>query len=475
MDGSPPDVVTPPVEGDTADRDLNGEPAAAAQGPDPVPDPARRRPNWEPRLVAGVCATVVVAVAAWALSPSDTTDAPRKVGTAGAAADAAAASDGAATPAPSGSSATVPAETLPALSFDDTSARAACARLERAAIEQALGGPVGEPLPQWPACHWSVGEDAFFALAWDEARPWSVLAASVSSIEGDGVSGVGEAAFFGANKSLYFGTASGSGWVTFQRAGEWTDDHRDALVTLARTALAAERPDPVPVFPAASRCAPGCDRKATEPRRLWIGGDSLSAGPAWALGNLARAAGFEVSTEQQVATGLARPDFFDWPRHLQAIMAYTDPDIVVFMAGTNDGQGLYGDGPPVPYDSADWDAEYARRVGALMDVLTANGRRLVWVGEPPMRDADLSDRMARINAVLSGEARRRDSVTYLDTWTLLAPPGAPGLYTDRLLFSEGTKAVRLPDGLHLNVDGSKLLANAIVENLRAGGWYPPSS
>ena len=50
-----------------------------------------------------------------------------------------------------------------------------------------------------------------------------------------------------------------------------------------------------------------------------------------------------------MASGLTRPDYYDWPAALAADLEATDPEVVVAVFGVNDAQGIVlPDGTPVP-------------------------------------------------------------------------------------------------------------------------------
>ena len=74
--------------------------------------------------------------------------------------------------------------------------------------------------------------------------------------------------------------------------------------------------------------------------------------------------------DYKVSSGLARPDFFDWPAEIDAKLPEVDPDIVVATFGGNDAQGLSvanGDfivGRPGERTRPSGVAEYGRRVPA---------------------------------------------------------------------------------------------------------------
>ena len=77
------------------------------------------------------------------------------------------------------------------------------------------------------------------------------------------------------------------------------------------------------------------------PAKVLIVGDSDAAAFAPFLQDQLDATGVAASTlDYKVSSGLARPDFFDWPAHLATMLPAADPDIVVVTFGGNDAQGL---------------------------------------------------------------------------------------------------------------------------------------
>jgi hypothetical protein len=196
-------------------------------------------------------------------------------------------------------------------------------------------------------------------------------------------------------------------------------------------------------------------------------GDSLAAGPSWALWEDQRTERLSnVMAEYQVGTGLVRPDYWDWYHHLAGVMAARHPQVVVFMAGANDAQDVVVGGQDYPVGTASWSRVYRGRVGALMALLAAGGRTLIWCGMPPMENLALSGAMAREDRIFQQEAARHPGVRYLDTWKLFSGPD--GAFTPNLAVDGHMVPVRLSDGVHLNVAGSFLLAKAILREVTAG-------
>ena len=93
----------------------------------------------------------------------------------------------------------------------------------------------------------------------------------------------------------------------------------------------------------------------------------------------------------RLATGLERPDVFNWFTYVRDALVRLEPRAVVVSFGANDDHDYMTGIPPGvtigPFGSSTWIDEYRRRVGGLMDEITAQGRFLVWVGAPIVRDA----------------------------------------------------------------------------------------
>lgn len=362
-------------------------------------------------------------------------------------------------PAASGETAAADAPAAPDGSLGAKNVRLACTLLTKQEIKAQFGGPVGKPTPVWPYCQWTIGRDAWLAL-------WVGPKTSIERMRGrsyvmEDVGGLGDDAFFGTDRYLYFGQGGASYYLVYQRVGEYTELRREQLLALAATVLS--RPLDTSELPRTA--GPVRDLVSGQPTRqrplvVYFGGGSLSAGPEWAfVTQTGEEKLVKTYPEYQVGTGIVRSDYFDWRRHLRGVMNARRPDVAIFMAGANDSQDYIIDGVYHPNGSAVWRKRYRRDVSRIMDVLAADGRKVIWVGMPPMRDADLNDGMAEVNRIVEDEAGKRDNVSWVDTWALFSAPG--GGFTPEL----GGEPVRLEDGIHLNVEGSELLAAAIVEEL----------
>jgi hypothetical protein len=213
---------------------------------------------------------------------------------------------------------------------------------------------------------------------------------------------------------------------------------------------------------------------ASDPLRLWVVGDSQAQTLGGALTEQAGASGvMTAGTHFEISSGLVRPDFYDWPGALADDVAAHDPEVVVVFLGANDGQGIVlPDGTPVQ-TVADprWAVEYQRRVGGVMDSLKADGRLVVWVGQPPMRGADFDGIMRHVNAAYVAEAASRPWVVYVDPATIVGGPG--GAFADVVTDPAGNPTqVRSTDGIHLSRAGADLVSAQVLALVRQRADLP---
>ena len=237
------------------------------------------------------------------------------------------------------------------------------------------------------------------------------------------------------------------------------------------TAVAA--PQPKPTTPVTTPETPAKPVRFTPKKKLgiWIAGDSLVVVPGESLlravaGNRAVAAD---SVDGRIASGLERPDVFNWFTHVREVMETDKPRAVVLMFGGNDDHGFMTgipEGREVgTFGSPTWRAEYRRRVAGMMDTVTRNGAHLVWIGLPISRDADQTLRFDVINSILQTEAaKRKGRVSYLDTYFFFA--GEDGGYAQYVEDSTGKLVkMRANDGVHFERPAGDLIAAKVLERL----------
>jgi uncharacterized protein len=211
---------------------------------------------------------------------------------------------------------------------------------------------------------------------------------------------------------------------------------------------------------------PGVLRTPTrkKPLRVWVGGDSMTQVFGRALVDDMRDTRLMKATlDYRISTGLSRPDFFDWPRHLRYEVDKLRPEAIVIMFGANDGQDVEYEGKVLKFGTPAWKRLYHTRVGEAMDIAMNEGfTKVYWVGQPIVRSDEFSRVLADMNGIYAAEAAKRPQLTYIPTWDLFADKD--GRYADYLRDAEGRLVLmRQEDGIHLSLEGGDRLSVHILD------------
>jgi hypothetical protein len=181
----------------------------------------------------------------------------------------------------------------------------------------------------------------------------------------------------------------------------------------------------------------------------------------------------DIETDYKVSSGLARPDFFNWPAHLRELLSTRDPDIIVVTFGGNDAQGLtLADGDVVeglPNQDPDaWTAEYVGRVNEMLDIMFEDSDRVViWVGIPNAREPEFTERLRIQDQAVRQALEAHPDALFVDTWSHF--DGVNGGIAELVVDPRDgvAKPVRQSDGFHLNEDGAEILAIKIADRIES--------
>ena len=213
---------------------------------------------------------------------------------------------------------------------------------------------------------------------------------------------------------------------------------------------------------------------AADPAELLIIGDSDAGTFGPYLKTLLDQTGIVATrVDYKTSSGLARPDFFDWPAYMRELVPQVNPDIVVVTFGGNDAQGLrnldesWAVAREPSADDTEWREEYGRRVGETMDYLLDGNRTLIWVGIPNDDNPDVTARMQVQDEVVRAEVAKRPNVIFIDTWKRFS--GRNGGWAEFVVDPRDGigKDVRADDGFHLNENGAEILALDIAEAVKS--------
>ena len=167
-------------------------------------------------------------------------------------------------------------------------------------------------------------------------------------------------------------------------------------------------------------------------------------------------------------SGLARPDYYNWPAVLAADLARYHPQLVMILVGGNDAQNFLVKGEPVVFGTAQWHAVYSQRVALMMNETLKAGAKMLWVGLPIMQDPNFAAAMQSLNTIYKAQAARHPGlVKFFPTWSLFS--NAQGQYTAYLTNASGqTVLARDSDGIHIAPPGGcDIIAIAAVKEVEA--------
>ena len=239
---------------------------------------------------------------------------------------------------------------------------------------------------------------------------------------------------------------------------------------------------PPPVRPTPPPPPPKKAFSPTHPLRIYIGGDSLVIIPGYSL---QRAMGASKAykavgpIDGHIATGLERPDVYNWFERIREVMKKDHPNVVVVCFGANDNHDFMT-GLPTGYElgsfaSASWVKEYRRRVGGFMDTVIGHHGYVIWIGLPIARSENETREFDVINRIASQEAAKRPKgAAYIDTYLRFASPTTGGFAEYLPNVNGDLVQVRAPDGVHFEPAGGDIIARLILKRLNQqfdlGSW-----
>jgi hypothetical protein len=267
------------------------------------------------------------------------------------------------------------------------------------------------------------------------------------------------------SRTLHLTTPRHELQVAIGRQGE---DAIDTQVHLSLPPPAALLPPRKPRRPRRATPPPKPVFTAAHPLRVWVAGDSLAQIPGEALERVGGAIDV-VGVEARLATGLARPDLYNWFSRIPQAVNQLRPRVVVFSFGADDAHGFMTGVPAGrtlgPLGSPSWDAEYLRRADGVTRELIAQGIYVVWLGLPIPDGPGFRKSFPILNTVIGNVVRMHPrSAAYVDTWHLL--DDAHGRYTAYLRVHGTLTMMRLADGVHYTSAAGDLIVRQLLAQLR---------
>jgi uncharacterized protein len=210
-------------------------------------------------------------------------------------------------------------------------------------------------------------------------------------------------------------------------------------------------------------------KKDADAKLVWTVGDST----AQAVGEGLQ---FQVRNDSQIlvknifrnASGLMRPDFFNWPKTIAGILARESaPKVVVITLGANDTQGIVlPDKKTIAKPGEDaWHTQYTERVNAFLKLFSDAGTTTLLIGQPYDPSKRFAPMLAAVNKAFRASAAQAERVQYIDSEQLLL--SSEGAYQNNVTTESGQHLVlRNADGVHLTADGGRYLGRFLVQEIK---------
>lgn len=163
------------------------------------------------------------------------------------------------------------------------------------------------------------------------------------------------------------------------------------------------------------------------------------------------------------ATGLARPDVFNWQKEYPLMVAAQKPDVVIVAIGANDTQNMQVGRQVLTIGSDEWKMAYEGLLVQYIEMLTGDGAVVLWIKLPPMRPNKYNTNINTVNEVAQRVVSRYPQVIWWDVSERFL--NSEGKFMEMASLAPGQRQVRIrqADGIHLTDQGAMLLTTEIVE------------
>lgn len=200
--------------------------------------------------------------------------------------------------------------------------------------------------------------------------------------------------------------------------------------------------------------------------KLFFVGDSMMQGVAPRVRqSLYKSENIDGVDLSKQSTGLAYPNFYNWPQVVQETLSKEENiKAVIVYLGANDPWDF-----PVPgrrgylkFKSADWERAYRERIQKIILSAKQYNLPVIWLGAPCMRKEKLHNDMVYLNTIYQSEVEKFNG-RYIPTSDILGCSDEG--YNAYVQTDKGSQKVRTNDGIHFTPTGQRLISERVIEAL----------
>jgi hypothetical protein len=226
-----------------------------------------------------------------------------------------------------------------------------------------------------------------------------------------------------------------------------------------------KRPTPPPRQPVVQPETPAPAEKLPDAKTILVVGDFLASGLAAGLEDaFSTSPGVVVQARGNVASGLVRQDYYNWPQQLPGMIDQLKPAMVVVMVGSNDRQQMIGDGLNEKYGTDPWFLAYEERVEQFAKLVTGRHIPLLWVGLPSFGSDQLTASAVKLNQIYQSQITSVGG-EFIDIWDGFTDQSGEFVVTGSDINGQQVR-LRTADGVNLTVAGKRKVAFYVEKSAR---------
>ncbi|TXH85378.1 MAG: DUF459 domain-containing protein [Rhizobium sp.] len=226
-----------------------------------------------------------------------------------------------------------------------------------------------------------------------------------------------------------------------------------------------KRPTPPPRQPVVQPETPPPAEKLPDAKTILVVGDFLASGLATGLEDaFATSPGVVVQSRGNVASGLVRQDYYNWPQQLPGMMDQLKPAMVVVMIGANDRQQMIGEGLNEKYGTDPWFLAYEERVQQFAKLVTSRHIPLLWVGLPSFGSDQLTASAVKLNQIYQSQTTGVGG-EFIDIWDGFTDQSGEFIVTGSDINGQQVR-LRTADGVNFTAAGKRKVAFYLEKSAR---------